>query len=137
MDSCAGGDQKLNVAYATVGIKGEDSTIANPLAPKTTTSHVVTPGTVWNPIGTSNPVQTNDVPAKLVVKKFNDNNPVEVINETLSSAQGDSGGNFRQIDGKYMYNLQVESLKGAGDYRVNMNINGQDVLTSPGEFSLR
>jgi hypothetical protein len=137
VDSCAGGDQKLNVAYATVGIKGEDSTIANPLAPKTTTSHVVTPGTVWNPIGTSNPVQTNDVPAKLVVKKFNDNNPVEVINETLSSAQGDSGGNFRQIDGKYMYNLQVESLKGAGDYKVYMNINGQDVLTSPGEFSLR
>ena len=77
------------------------------------------------------------MPAKLVVKKFNDSNPVEVINETLSSAQGDSGGKFRQIDGKYMYNLQVESLKGAGDYKVYMNINGQDVLTSPGEFSLR
>lgn len=138
VDSCwAGTDQKLDIDYATVGIKGEDSTIANPLAPKTTTSHVVTPGTVWTLIGTSNPVQTNDVPAKLVVKKFNDGNNTEVVNEVLSSAQGDATGMFRQIDGKYMYNLKIESLTGPGDYRVYMNINGQDVLTSPGEFSLR
>lgn len=138
VDSCwAGTDQKLDIDYATVGIKGEDSTIANPLAPKTTTSHVVTPGTVWTLIGTSNPVQTNDVPAKLVVKKFNDGNNTEVVNEVLSSAQGDATGMFRQIDGKYMYNLKIESLTGPGDYRLYMNINGQDVLTSPGEFSLR
>ena len=138
VDSCwAGTDQKLDIDYATVGIKGADSTITNPLAPKTTTSHVVTPGTVWTLIGTSNPVQTNDVPAKLVVKKFNDGNNTEVVNEVLSSAQGDATGMFRQIDGKYMYNLKIESLTGPGDYRVYMNINGQDVLTSPGEFSLR
>jgi hypothetical protein len=138
VDSCwAGTDQKLDIDYATVGIKGEDSTITNPLAAKTSNSEVVTPGTVWTLIGTSNPVQTNDVPAKLVVKKFNDGNNTEVVNEVLSSAQGDATGMFRQIDGKYMYNLKIESLTGPGDYRVYMNINGQDVLTSPGEFSLR
>ena len=138
VDSCwAGTDQKLDIDYATVGIKGEDSTIANPLAPKTSNSEVVTPVNVWTLIGTSNPVQTNDVPAKLVVKKFNDGNNTEVVNEVLSSAQGDATGMFRQIDGKYMYNLKIESLTGPGDYRVYMNINGQDVLTSPGEFSLR
>jgi hypothetical protein len=138
VDSCwAGTDQKLDIDYATVGIKGTDSTIDNPLAPKTTTSQVVTPGTVWTPIGSTNPVQTNDVPAKLVVKKFNDGNNTEVVNEVLSSAQGDATGMFRQIDGKYMYNLKIESLTGPGDYRVYMNINGVDVTNSPGEFSLR
>jgi hypothetical protein len=138
VDGCASfGDKRLNVDYATVGIKDADSTITNPLAPKTSNSEVVTPGTVWTLIGTSNPVQTNDVPAKLVVKKFNDGNNTEVVNEVLSSAQGDATGMFRQIDGKYMYNLKIESLTGPGDYRVYMNINGQDVLTSPGEFSLR
>jgi hypothetical protein len=138
VDSCwAGTDQQLDIDYATVGINDVDSTIDNPLAPRTTTSQVVTPGTDWTLIGTSNPVQTNDMPAKLVVKKFNDGNNSEVVNEVLSSAQGDATGMFRQIDGKYMYNLKIESLTGPGDYRVYMNINGQDVLTSPGEFSLR
>jgi hypothetical protein len=75
--------------------------------------------------------------AYIKVKKFNDGVGYEVVNETLSSAQGDDSGKFRQIDGKYMYNLKIESLTGPGDYRVYMNINGQDVLTSPGEFSLR
>jgi hypothetical protein len=138
VDSCwTGSNQRLNVDNALVGINGVDSAATSPLAPKTSSSEVVTPGTVWTLIGTSNPVQTNDVPAKLVVKKFNDGDNTEVVNEVLASAQGDDTGSFRQIDGKYMYNLKIESLTGPGDYRVYMNINGQDVLTSPGEFSLR
>ena len=94
VDGCLGGDQRLNVDYATVGIKGADSTITNPLAAE---DHDLAgrrlPGTAWTLIGTSNPVQTNDVPAKLVVKKFNDGNATEVVNEVLSSAQGDTSGN--------------------------------------------
>ena len=77
------------------------------------------------------------MPAKLVVKKFNDGNGYEVVNETLSSAQGDNSGLFRQIDGKYMYNLKIESLTGPGDYRVYMDVNGDGILRSPGVFSLR
>jgi hypothetical protein len=53
--------------------------------------------------------------AYIKVKKFNDGVGYEVVNETLSSAQGDDSGKFRQIDGKYMYNLKIESLIGAGD----------------------
>lgn len=76
--------------------------------------------------------------AYIKVKKFNDGVGYEVVNETLSSAQGDDSGKFRQIDGKYMYNLKIESLIGAGDYMVYMDVNGDGTLEeAPGVFSLK
>ena len=86
--------------------------------------------------GTSNPVQTNEAPAQIRVEKINtDPTPVDVI-EPLSSAQGDTSGSFRQIDGKYMYNLKAETL-GKGNFKVFMVIDGTRVETAPGVFELR
>ncbi len=92
----------------------------------------------WVPGPTGTPVQTNVPSAYIKVKKFNDGVGYEVVNETLSSAQGDDSGKFRQIDGKYMYNLKIESLTGAGDYMVYMDVNGDGTLEeAPGVFSLK
>jgi len=137
VDSCWNGvNQKLNIVSATVGINGVDSTTVNPLAPRTTTSHVVTPGTVWTQVSTTNPVQTNEPVAFVkVVKQATDTTPIDVIEE-LSSAQGDTTGQFRQIDGKYMYNLKAESLQ-KGSFKVYMVIGGTQVMNNPGVFELR
>jgi hypothetical protein len=124
-----GGDQEIDLSSAT--FNGSTVNIANSYAgaPDVDLDHdgfddawvpgpsLVTSTTgAWVPGPLGTPVQTNDVPAKLVVKKFNDGNNSEVVNEVLASAQGDATGMFRQIDGKYMYNLKIESLTGPGDY---------------------
>src|SRR4029453_16901542 len=71
----------------------------------------------WTPLSESAPVQTNAIPAKIVVIKGpNDPTPID-ISETLSSAQGDTSGWFRQIERKYMYNMKAETL-GAGNFNV-------------------
>ena len=136
VDSCwANGDQRLNVASATVGINGVDSTTVNPLAPRTTTSHVVTPGTVWSQVSTSS-VQTNEPVAFIkVVKVATDGTPIDIMEE-LSSAQGDTSGQFRQIDSKYMYNLKAETL-GKANFKVYMVVDGVQVMNNPGVFELR
>jgi hypothetical protein len=136
VDSCwANGDQRLNVASATVGINGVDSTTVNPLAPRTATSHVVTPGTVWSQVSTSS-VQTNEPVAFIkVVKVATDGTPIDIMEE-LSSAQGDTSGQFRQIDSKYMYNLKAETL-GKANFKVYMVVDGVQVMNNPGVFELR
>jgi hypothetical protein len=91
-----------------------------------------------NPVVTTSAwVQTNQVPAKIVVEKqATDTTPLDVIEE-LSSAQGDTTGQFRQIDGKYMYNLKAETLK-SGAFKVYMNVDGfGKVVNTPGAFELR
>ena len=65
----------------------------------------------WTPVSSTESIQTNEPPAKLVVKKFNDGDPTEVLSETLTSAQADVGGNFRQVDHKYIYNLEASSAR--------------------------
>jgi len=69
------------------------------------------------------------------VKQATDTTPIDVIEE-LSSAQGDTTGQFRQIDGKYMYNLKAESLQ-KGSFKVYMVIGGTQVMNNPGVFELR
>jgi hypothetical protein len=82
------------------------------------------------------PVSTNEIPAFIQVEKQpTDSTPLDVI-EVLSSAQGDSTGQFRQIDGKYMYNLKAETL-GKGSFKVYMVIDGVRVNNLPGVFELR
>jgi hypothetical protein len=114
VDSGWGGDQKLNVVDATVN--GSTKTMP--------TSTV------------SGPVQTNEPVAKIQVMRYNDNNDETLVTETLASAQGDTDGIFRQVDGKYIYNLKAENL-GKGDFKVYMVIDGQRVDSSPGIFSLK
>ena len=89
----------------------------------------------WTPVSSTESIQTNEPPAKLVVKKFNDGDPTEVLSETLTSAQADVGGNFRQVDHKYIYNLEA-SLLGKGDFKVYIQIDGVN-LEQHGEFTLR
>jgi hypothetical protein len=139
-----GGDQEIDLSSATVNgstvnvqdtyTGGHDvSPGAWPPGPRDVTSDEDTAQWVPGPEGT--PVQTNAVPAKLHFVKV-DNVPDGPVTEVaVSSAQGDTSGMFRQIDGKYMYNLKLDGLS-AGTYKVYMNIDGQDIQ-SPGTFSLK
>jgi hypothetical protein len=160
VDSCwDGGDQKAFINSATVGIDGVDHVVSNPLsgrvqpatdssvngawvpAPELTSyTNWVNNGNPttgdWTTVSTSNAVQTNDIPAKIRVEKLNgDPTPADVM-EDLSSAQGDTTNFFRQIDGKYMYNLKAETL-GKGSFKVYMEIDGTKVVISPGVFELK
>jgi hypothetical protein len=143
------GDQELDLHGATVNgshkdvldsyTGGHDTVEAwSPGQPDV----VTVPGT-WETISTSAGVQTNAVPAKIVViKSPNDPTPIDV-SESLSSAQGDTSGYFRQIDGKYMYNLKAETL-GKGSFNVYIAPDGYTnaqsdarVLENPGVFELK
>lgn len=114
VDGGWGGDQKLNIVDATVN----GSTKTMPVS------------------AYSAPVQTNEPVAKIEVVRYNDQQEETVITEPLSSAQGDTSGVFRQVDGKYIHNLKAETL-GKGDFKVYMVIDGQRVDSSPGVFSLK
>jgi hypothetical protein len=62
------------------------------------------------PTATSGVVD-NSAPAWISVTKFNGATPIGPIDEsTLTSTQGDVGGQFRQVDSMYMYNLPVNDL---------------------------
>jgi hypothetical protein len=114
VDSGWGGDQKLNVVDATVN----ESTKTMPVSTY------------------SAPVQTNEPDATVEVVRYNDGVAETIATETLSSAQGDTGGVFRKVDGKYIYNLKAETL-GKGGFKVYMVIDGQRVDSNPGVFSLK
>jgi len=52
----------------------------------------------------------NSAPAWLSLFKTSGATPAQVVDEGLISTQGDTGGQFRQVDGKYIYNLPVSNL---------------------------
>jgi hypothetical protein len=82
--------------------------------------------------------QTNAPTAKIAVQKYNDNSPDGPIDEALSSAQGDTTGTYRQVDGKYIYNLDTASFNPTqqpGDYKVFLKIDNNIVGT--GAFTLK
>jgi hypothetical protein len=166
VESCwTGSAQRLALDYLTVGINGADSTLSDPLAPKTSVSENIDEGEYvagsptngpwnatnvqegpwvngtpvaygpWTEVSSTTGVLTNEPDAKLVVKKYNDGDPVEVLSETLTSAQADVGGNFRKVDSKYLYNLEASSL-GKGDFQVFIQIGGVN-LENHGVFTLR
>jgi hypothetical protein len=143
IDGGWGGDQEIDLSSATVN--GSTVNIADSYtgAPDLNSTDAWVPGAPlvtesagqWVPGPEGTPVQTNAVPAKLHFVKV-DNVPDGPVTEVaVSSAQGDTSGMFRQIDGKYMYNLKLDGLS-AGTYKVYMNIDGQDIQ-SPGTFSLK
>jgi hypothetical protein len=146
------GDQRINLFSATVN--GSTKALQNsyqgapdiidPLYPSSTTYPAWVPGPslvttttgAWVPGPAGTPVQTNEPPAFIKVVKVNkDGTPIDTI-EQLSSAQGDTDGKFRQIDGKYMYNLKAETL-GSGNFYVYMVIDDVQVMNNPGVFELR
>jgi hypothetical protein len=99
-------DQVLNLSDATVGYNlgssPESSTFTMPAA--------------------SAPTQTNATPAWIHLYKVSGSTPGQIDETGIFSTQGDTGGQFRQVDGKYMYNLPVSNLPDpTATYRVGIS----------------
>jgi hypothetical protein len=120
LDSGWGGDQIVDVSNVTVN--------GNTWVPKTTetTSSTVT-GTY---------AKTCSLPAAELRWAKNDNSPTGAINEAESIQPKDTGQFYRQVDCKYIYNLDVRSLSGAGTYTVWVRIGGANIAV-PATFDLR
>ena len=80
--------------------------------------------------------KTCALPSALLRWSKDDNSPSGAINEAESIQPKDTGLAFRQVDCKYIYNLDVSSLNGQGTYRVYANIGGSN-LADPATFDLR
>lgn len=109
------GDQRLNLTSASVN--GDQFTFPAPV---------------------DSSFQTNAPTAKIAVQKYNDNSPDGPIDEVLSSAQGDTSGLYRQVDGKYIYNLDTASFNPTqqpGDYKVFLKID--NTIVGTGFFTLK
>ena len=75
---------------------------------------------------------------RIAVQKYNDNAPDGPVDEALSSAQGDTSGLYRQVDGKYIYNLDTASFNPTqqpGDYKVFLKID--NTIVGTGFFTLK
>lgn len=66
----------------------------------------------------------------------NDATATGAINEAESIQPKDTGQYYRQVDCKYIYNLDVTSLGGVGTYTVWVRINGQNIQV-PASFDLK
>jgi hypothetical protein len=97
-------DQVINLTDATVSYTGGSSTFTMPAS--------VT-------------AQSNTAPAWIYLYKVNGATPPAQIDESLiTSTQGDSGGQFRQVDGMYIYNLPVSNLPDPqATYQVGISFN--------------
>jgi hypothetical protein len=121
-------DQRVNLTAATANGTGYE-----PLAEGTTSSSTST---------TSSFAPTCSLPqAKIEIVKDNDD-PNGQVNETPDSVQNkDTGVYFRNVDCKYIYNLDVSTLgpegSRGGTYRVYANIDGTRITTSPAKFDLK
>jgi hypothetical protein len=112
LDSGWGGDQKADVSNVTVN--------DNTYVPKTSEviSTVTTPGTF---------TKTCDLPQAALKWAKNDATPTGAVNEAESIQPKDTGQYYRQVDCKYIYNLDASSLNGTGTYSVWANIGGTNV----------
>jgi hypothetical protein len=82
--------------------------------------------------------QTNAPTATIAVQKYNNGVAEGAPDETLVSAQGDTTGVYRQVDGKYIYNLKTESFDPnllGGDFKVSIKIDGN--VVGQGGFTLK
>lgn len=62
--------------------------------------------------------------ATVYLKKTGDLDPIPT-DEIFAAQTADTGGVYRQVNCKYIYNLDVSSLSGAGEYTVGVNIGTQ------------
>jgi hypothetical protein len=100
LDGGWGGDQVLNLASASVD------------------------GHTFNWPAASGPVQDNSAPAYIALTKVSGSDPGPIDESYITSTQGDTGGQFRQVDGMYMYNLPVAQLPDlSASYKVWVSFN--------------
>jgi hypothetical protein len=114
-------DQRANVSNVTVN--------DNTWVPKTTETTTTT--TTDGPYAT-----TCTLPAAELRWAKNDNTVTGAINEAESIQPKDTGQFYRQVDCKYIYNLDVSSLSGVGTYTVWVRIGGVN-LQVPATFDLK
>jgi hypothetical protein len=120
LDSGWVSDQRADVSNVTVN--------DNTWVPKTTET---TSTTVTGPFAT-----TCTLPAAELRWAKNDATPDGALNEAESIQPKDTGQFYRQVDCKYIYNLDVSSLSGTGTYTVWVVIGGV-YLQVPATFDLR
>jgi hypothetical protein len=120
LDSGFAGNQRADVSLVAVN--------DNTWVPKTTET---TTATVTGPYAA-----TCTLPAAELRWAKNDGTPDGAINEAQSIQPGDTGQYFRQVDCKYIYNLEITSLQGAGTYTVWARIDGVNVPL-PAAFDLK
>jgi hypothetical protein len=121
LDSGFAGDQIATVSNVTVN----DNTWVPKTTETTTTTTVDGPG-----------VKTCTLPAAELRWAKNDATPTGAVNEAESIQPKDTGQFYRQVDCKYIYNLEVSSLNGAGTYTVWVRIGGVNIQV-PATFDLR
>jgi len=121
LDSGWKGAQRANVSNITVN--------DNRWVPKTveTTSTTTVSGDY---------VKTCTLPAAELRWAKNDATPTGAVNEAESIQPKDTGQYYRQVDCKYIYNLDISSLSGQGTYTVWVRIGGQYIQV-PATFDLR
>ena len=85
--------------------------------------------------GTTAFTSTCNLPTATISLVKNPGTDNTAIDETLAAQSSDTGGIYRQVDCKYIYNLDASTL-GAGTFNVYVNIGGSPV-TGFGSFGLR
>jgi hypothetical protein len=121
LDSGFAGDQKANVSNVRIN----DNTWVPTTTEATTTTTIDGPG-----------VKTCDLPPAELRWAKNDPTPTGAVNEAESIQPKDTGQFYRQVDCKYIYNLDVTSLSGTGTYTVWVRIGGVNIQV-PATFDLR
>jgi hypothetical protein len=121
LDSGWKADQRVNVSNVTVN--------DNTWVPKTTETTTTTPV-----VGTY--ASTCTLPVAELRWGKNSASPTGDVNEADSIQPKDTGVFYRQVDCKYIYNLDVSSLSGQGSYTVWVRIGGVNVQV-PATFDLR
>lgn len=120
LDSGWHADQRADVSNVTVN--------DNTWVPKTTETTSTT--------DTGPYAQTCDLPDAQLRWAKDNSSASGAVNEASSIQPKDSGLEYRKVDCKYIYNLDVKSLAGAGTYTVWVRIDGQNIEV-PATFQLR
>jgi hypothetical protein len=121
LDSGWSADQRADVSNVTVN--------DNTWVPKTT-------GATTSTTVTGAYANTCTLPTAKLSWAKNDATPTGAVNEADSIQPKDTGMYYRNVDCKYIYNLDVSSLNGQGTYTVWVNIDGVNIAT-PATFDLR
>ncbi len=121
LDSGWKGDQRADVSDVTVN--------DNTWVPKTV--ETLNPVTV-----TGDYAKTCELPAAELRWAKNDGTVSGGVIEASSIQPKDTGQFYRQVDCKYIYNLDVSSLSGSGTYTVWVRIDGANIQ-APATFDLR
>lgn len=104
---------------APQAVQLQDATIVTPLG---TTTY--TPGDVSSGGGSTTCAPDTADNFWVSLTKISGNAPPAPVDEsTITDTQGDSGGQFRQVDGMYMYNLPMSQLDPTAQYQVGISPN--------------